>query len=348
MNITPQVSHVPLATVFNPQTDNLRRENNLREVIAQPAAVSQSAAEKGVASDRDKAKSTSQHNEELDFVALQKKAEQASKTINEQSGQQGEHSGEQKQQQNGSQSDQVDEQQTQSEQEPAQHKATEPKDDSEQAKQQKASAEQQAEQQHIRQLKARDKEVKAHEPAHAAVGGSTTGAPSYSFEQGPDGIRYAVDGEVSVDLSPVAGNPTATIAKMQQVHAAALAPVNPSSQDKSVAAHATELIAQAQAELLQIKQQSVTADVSIKQAFHDESVVELGDKPTVERLNTENKDLTSDEFDLFINKTLQAQEQISPTVSNEITQRAARIELFYMKISQAYERPSNHNFQLTA
>jgi hypothetical protein len=50
---------------------------------------------------------------------------------------------------------------------------------------------------------------------------------------------YAVSGEVSIDVSPVNGNPQATIAKMATVRSAALAPADPSGQDRAVAASAT-------------------------------------------------------------------------------------------------------------
>ena len=73
-----------------------------------------------------------------------------------------------------------------------------------------------------------------------------TGAPTYSYEVGPDGKKYAVAGEVSVNLTPVEGDPQATIVKMQKVYNAALAPVNPSIQDTRVANIAAQLIAKAQ------------------------------------------------------------------------------------------------------
>ena len=95
-----------------------------------------------------------------------------------------------------------------------------------------------AEQREVEKLKARDREVRAHEQAHATVGGSVTGPPQYTFTKGPDGKQYAVGGEVSVDSSPVQGNPEATIRKMELVKRAALAPSNPSSQDRRVAAEA--------------------------------------------------------------------------------------------------------------
>jgi SprA-related family len=98
-------------------------------------------------------------------------------------------------------------------------------------------------------LKARDREVRAHERAHQAAGGSHAGAASYTFQKGPDGRAYAVGGEVPIDASEVKGDPQATIEKMQQVKAAALAPAEPSGQDRKVAALADAKIAQARAEL---------------------------------------------------------------------------------------------------
>jgi len=105
-----------------------------------------------------------------------------------------------------------------------------------------------AEQQVIQQLEARDREVRAHEQAHAAVGGSLAGAPSYDYQTGPDGKRYAVGGEVSIDVSKES-DPEDTIRKMQTVQAAALAPAEPSSQDRKVAAQASRYIAEARIEL---------------------------------------------------------------------------------------------------
>jgi hypothetical protein len=98
-------------------------------------------------------------------------------------------------------------------------------------------------------LKARDREVRAHEVAHQAVGGQYAGAISYVYERGPDGAQYAVGGEVSIDTAPVEGDPQATIEKMRTVRAAALAPAEPSPQDRAVAAQAMQLMLQAQSEL---------------------------------------------------------------------------------------------------
>lgn len=104
----------------------------------------------------------------------------------------------------------------------------------------------------IKELKARDQEVRTHEMAHMMVGGSLVrkGA-SYQYQTGPDGQRYAVGGEVSIDSSAVSGDPSATIRKMQQVKRAALAPAEPSSQDRAVAAAASQTEAAARQELMQ-------------------------------------------------------------------------------------------------
>jgi hypothetical protein len=101
----------------------------------------------------------------------------------------------------------------------------------------------------LSELKARDREVRAHETAHQAVGGQYAGAISYVFQRGPDGAQYAVGGEVFIDVAPVEGDPQATIEKMRVVRAAAMAPAEPSAQDRSVAAQAMQTMLQAQVEV---------------------------------------------------------------------------------------------------
>lgn len=96
------------------------------------------------------------------------------------------------------------------------------------------------EEREVADLQKRDREVRAHEAAHKAAAGSlSSGSASFSFTTGPDGKRYATSGEVSIDTSAVSGDAEATVRKMQQVRAAALAPASPSSQDRKVAAQAT-------------------------------------------------------------------------------------------------------------
>ncbi len=106
------------------------------------------------------------------------------------------------------------------------------------------------EQQQVLELKRRDSEVKAHEQAHlSAAGDLAQGGASFDYETGPDGKRYAVGGEVNIDTSTVSGDPQATLRKAQQIRRAATAPADPSAQDRSVAAEASRMEAQARIEI---------------------------------------------------------------------------------------------------
>jgi len=102
----------------------------------------------------------------------------------------------------------------------------------------------------IQKLAQIDQRVRAHELAHMAVGGQYAGAPSYSYVVGPDGKLYAVAGEVPIDLSEEP-TPEATVNKMRQVIAAALAPADPSPQDYRVAAIASQKLMKALQKLAQ-------------------------------------------------------------------------------------------------
>ena len=106
-----------------------------------------------------------------------------------------------------------------------------------------------AEQRVVDQLRSRDREVRDHEQAHKRVGGPYASAPTYTYQIGPDGRRYAIGGQVLIDASPVPEDPEATIAKMLIVKAAALTPAEPSSADRNVAAAADAQISHAEAEL---------------------------------------------------------------------------------------------------
>ena len=105
-----------------------------------------------------------------------------------------------------------------------------------------------AEQAVVDDMKARDQEVRVHEEQHKATGGQYASSPSYSYETGPDGKKYITDGEVQISVSKE-DTPEKTIAKMQQVQRAALAPQEPSGQDRKVAAEAAMKEAEARREL---------------------------------------------------------------------------------------------------
>lgn len=102
----------------------------------------------------------------------------------------------------------------------------------------------------VDELQRRDQDVRTHEAAHQAAGGQyVRGGATFQYQQGPDGKMYAVGGEVSIDTSSVKDDPQATIAKMETVQRAALAPADPSGQDRSVASAASVEEAQARQEL---------------------------------------------------------------------------------------------------
>jgi hypothetical protein len=98
-------------------------------------------------------------------------------------------------------------------------------------------------------LRKRDMEVRRHEQAHLmAAGPYAMGAPSYTYQVGPDGQRYAVGGQVQIDLSEET-TPEETLRKAQRLQQAALAPADPSSADRQVAAMASQMAQQALQEI---------------------------------------------------------------------------------------------------
>ncbi len=100
----------------------------------------------------------------------------------------------------------------------------------------------------LRKLQDVDRQVRQHEQAHRAAGGNLTGPATYQYQRGPDGQLYAVSGEVSIQV-PSGGEPEERIRQLEQVIAAALAPADPSPQDRAVAGRARALIAEARADL---------------------------------------------------------------------------------------------------
>ncbi|MDD0845279.1 putative metalloprotease CJM1_0395 family protein [Pseudomonas sp. Gutcm_11s] len=134
----------------------------------------------------------------------------------------------------------------------------------------------------VAELASRDREVRAHEQAHAAIGGAHAGAPTYTFKRGPDGKSYAVGGEVSIDTSPVPNDPEATLRKMELVQRAALAPAEPSAQDRSVAAQASAQATLARAELAQVRREEAAAAIEERAAQREERLAEEEERQALE------------------------------------------------------------------
>lgn len=107
------------------------------------------------------------------------------------------------------------------------------------------------EQKQVQKLKERDRQVRQHELAHMAAGaGLVTSGASYTYQKGPDGVNYAIGGEVGISTAP-GKTPDETIQRAQQIRAAALAPADPSGADRAIAAQASQMELQAQIEKAQ-------------------------------------------------------------------------------------------------
>lgn len=121
-------------------------------------------------------------------------------------------------------------------------------------------------QKQLDELRARDADVRQHEQAHMATGGAlVSGGASYSYQEGPDGKQYAIGGEVSIRLAS-GQSPEETLANAKQVAAAALAPVDPSGQDRAVAAEAGQMAREAQAAIDKQQQEK------LQQARHNPAI----------------------------------------------------------------------------
>ena len=103
----------------------------------------------------------------------------------------------------------------------------------------------------VSELKSIDSKVRLHEQAHLAqAGGLAMSGANFTYQTGPDNRRYAVGGEVQINAGP-GRTPEETLRKAQIIRAAALAPAQPSSQDRAVAASAGQMEQEARAEIAQ-------------------------------------------------------------------------------------------------
>lgn len=105
----------------------------------------------------------------------------------------------------------------------------------------------------LQDLKRKDAEIRRQEQMQRAVAGSVArGGPRYKYVEGPDGNKYAVSGETSLDtyFGDIFSNPEAALKKARQVRRAALAG-SPSARDRQVAARAAQVEAKARRILAQ-------------------------------------------------------------------------------------------------
>lgn len=120
----------------------------------------------------------------------------------------------------------------------------------------------QEEQRLVQALKQIDRQVRTHEQAHVSAGGDLVrGGASFTYQTGPDNKRYAVAGEVSIDISP-AQTPEDTIPKARHIRETALAPADPSPQDRNVAGQATRMENEARRALSARQGEETVADAT--------------------------------------------------------------------------------------
>ncbi|MCC2606470.1 putative metalloprotease CJM1_0395 family protein [Planctobacterium marinum] len=332
MNIvTPVPTAIPFTT-SNVNTESARRDNVQREVIPQLSQPENSSAEAGLGSESDRLKQSAKSAQPAQAPTYERPVVQQNPNADT-SGL------------NNTAGDTPDN---------AKQESAGKEDAEERQKQQKEAADKQE----LERLKTRDQEVRAHEQAHAAVGGQYAGSPSYEFETGPDGQQYAVGGEVSIDISKES-EPEDTLNKMQQVKAAALAPAEPSPQDFRVASEATRIAAEARVEIAQdeIEQQKDAQQESIDRVFGrqdnsaaeaiEETIPELdeivdpGDVGAPTRSLERPEQFVDNALNAFLSQQNGEETEINSQRDEEITQRALRIANFYQQTST----PRTEGFQ---
>ena len=141
------------------------------------------------------------------------------------------------------------------------------------------------EEEEVEKLEDRDREVRRHEQAHFQAAGNYASPPKYEYQTGPDGKRYAVGGSVEIDMSAVNNDPEATLNKARVIKRAALAPEEPSAQDRKVAREADKMAAEAQ------KQISEKQLANSKERVTNDPVVAADSMSRSIEVDTEERDI---------------------------------------------------------
>ncbi|MGB0938560.1 MAG: putative metalloprotease CJM1_0395 family protein [Colwellia sp.] len=297
MNITQHSPNLSISTITNQATQSLQRENIQRDLITQPAAVSQSLAEKGVAADlpaRKEPSSKKSASSKKDSVASKEDLHEERKHHEAIEG---------------------FEEQKISDQSPSEKFSNERKAQSAELESQREK-QNELEQQVIKELEQKDAEIKEHERAHQLLGGGNTDLPHYNYTTGPDGKRYVTGGAVPVDLSIKEGDPSATISKMVRVKSTALEPNQPSMHDLRVAFSASNIALQAHAELVLAATDHIDGPIQQKLAPQQNTDV---------MYNLDGIDNLLDEM------------AMSDIRDSEMEQRSQRIASHYQAITTAYD-----------
>jgi hypothetical protein len=123
----------------------------------------------------------------------------------------------------------------------------------------------------IQKLAQRDRQVRAHEAAHlGAAGRFARSGANFTFQRGPNGVSYAIGGEVSLDTS-TPSDPQVALSKAEIIRRAALAPIDPSSQDRIVAGQATQMAVQARAAITSERTEEAAEALGAREEGGDET-----------------------------------------------------------------------------
>ncbi|WP_438865545.1 putative metalloprotease CJM1_0395 family protein [Neptunicella sp.] len=318
MNIvTPLPTAIPFTT-SNVNTESARRDSQLRETIPALSNGEKSAAESGLGSESDKAKAAGQPPLPVTYEKPQPNQTAANQNS------------------------------------PGKDNAEDPSAGKQNAEDKQQEQQQRSDKQEIEELKDRDTEVRNHEQAHAQTGGQYAGAPNFEFKSGPDGQRYAVSGEVSIDISSEATSEE-TLRKMQQVRAAALAPTEPSPQDLNVASEASKKASEARAEI------AAKSAEETKQSFTDV----FSDEPADTKVGPELADIVTGSGVDSVRRSLREDDPVAAAGGAEVSlessdneqirqrleQRDPLINRFALRITDHYlqtSQPNDPNIQLSA
>ena len=175
----------------------------------------------------------------------------------------------------------------------------------------------------VEELKERDAEVVAHEQAHKAVAGALSPGPiHYEYTQGPDKVNYRTGGHVNITTSE-GKTPEETLSRAETIQRAALAPAEPSNQDRAVAAEAAQMAAQARQE---ISKERVEAKADDKKT--DEAESKFTDSISVEE--SEDAEKASEDINPSMDDVV---EDLSNSISsgNTVERLEVKVPEFQMR-----------------
>lgn len=187
------------------------------------------------------------------------------------------------------------------------------------------------------ELKKRDQEVRQHEQAHIrASGGNNIGSPQYEYVTGPDGKRYAVGGEVKVDMSKE-DTPEETLEKAREIERGALASDEPSPEDRKVAQEARQMQQEARQEIAEEKGEDLKSKTKGKEegGEKDGTKIEEGKQvsPEIEEKivekKRENPEMDEEEIKRWLEETEGVdipEEEIKKIVKEEETNQGSNKE----------------------